>query len=245
MSKTTSASQPLPTLLDRALEQAPHWAEEKILTWDENDFDQNVAPFVISEYWNDSDSVNVFRIVGTKHWNYQGKTWINMLQTGKRMAINLPLHQSNPGYYLDQKHKKPTMSYVTLDGITYYVADDGNHRSTIARFDFHYAARTMLHGVRTTHYSICHPSKALYDVITEWLNQEPQRKARYRIEPRRIGRNREDESGWKQDHYQIVFDVDDHLKQQYLTNMSLDKVSALWEAWKQPTKRGLFSGWRK
>ncbi len=194
-------------LLSRANQDAdaPHWANETIQPWDEHGF-RSMNNFIRRYYWCGNASVNVFRIVGTKHPDYQGKTWLELLNRGKRMHINLRLHKENPGYYLDQEHKTPTMSFVTLNGMDLYVDADGNHRTVIAKFDYHYRSRTMLHGVEVAHYEIDMDLYRIYMAMQEWIEQR-----RY-IDPWRIAPHnkviaREDDAGWKVDIYQPAIEV--------------------------------------
>jgi hypothetical protein len=63
------------------------------------------------------------------------------------MGLNLSLQESNPGYYLDDAVKQPTMYFVAIDDDKLFVNGDGNHRTAIARFMFAESGRTMLHGV--------------------------------------------------------------------------------------------------
>lgn len=134
------------TLLDRVRKTPLHWANDTIRPFDEDLF-REALPFATRRYWCDSTSVNVFRIVGTRHPDYRNMSWGWMIEHGKRMPENLSLHETNPGYYLETGRKIPEMTYLTLDGLDFYVNTDGNHRSTIARFDFHYRGLTTLHGV--------------------------------------------------------------------------------------------------
>lgn len=134
------------TLLEKVRSSLPHWANDTIRPFDE-DLYREALPFATRRYWCDSGSVNVFRIVGTRHPDYRNMSWRWMLENGKRMTENLALHETNSGYYLETVRKTPEMTYLTLDGLDFYVNTDGNHRSTIARFDFHYRGLTTLHGV--------------------------------------------------------------------------------------------------
>ncbi|WP_150113927.1 hypothetical protein [Leptospirillum ferriphilum] len=134
------------TFIEKVLELPPHWANDTIRPFDEELY-REALPFVTRRYWCDSASVNVFRIVGTRHPDYRNMNWGWMIEHGKRMSENLALHGTNPGYYLETGRKLPEMTYITLDDLDFYVNTDGNHRSTIARFDFHYRGLTTLHGV--------------------------------------------------------------------------------------------------
>ena len=132
------------SLLEKVRSSLTHWANDTIRPFDE-DLYREALPFATRRYWCDSGSVNVFRIVGTDHKSYQNKTWGWMIENGQRMSGNLREYEKNPDYYT-QTAKKKDMSYLTLDGLDYFITQ-GNHRSTIARFDFHYRGLTTLHGV--------------------------------------------------------------------------------------------------
>ena len=133
-------------LSERIREMPPHWAGETIRPFDE-DLLREGLPFVLRRYWCASGSVNAFRIVGTRHPDYKNMTWRWMIENGRRIRENLALHETNPGYYLETSRKVPEMTFITTDGLDFYVSTDGNHRSAIARFDFHYRGITTLHGV--------------------------------------------------------------------------------------------------
>jgi len=92
-------------LFDKARKEIPHWANHKIQVWDENKY-RLLEPFVTQDYWTDQGSINVFRVVGTQHWDYQGKTWLEFLETGKRMDINLALHEKKSGLLSRNQSKK-------------------------------------------------------------------------------------------------------------------------------------------
>lgn len=79
--------------------------------------------------------------VGTDHPQYAGMTWLELLERGKRMDINIPLLEKNPGYYTQAEQQHAGMSFVSTDGIHWYVSADGNHRSCLARFLFHLQGR--------------------------------------------------------------------------------------------------------
>ena len=85
------------TLLDKARSSPPHWANDTIRPFDEELY-RDALPFAIRRYWCDSGSVNVFRVVGTRHPDYRNMNWRWMLGNGKRMTENLALHETNPGW---------------------------------------------------------------------------------------------------------------------------------------------------
>ncbi len=192
-------------ILDKAHREPPHWSNDILSTWDDAEF-RRLEPFVNREYWTDQGSVNVFRVIGTQHWDYQGKSWINLLETGKRMDINLGLHAKKPEYYRQQERKKPMMYYLTYDGLSFYVGSDGNHRTCIARFDFHYNGLTMLHGVTVEHHHVDRDYWNLYLKVIEVCKE---RKILATLQPYRESTGREDTAGWKLDHYKTLIQFDE------------------------------------
>jgi hypothetical protein len=198
------------TILDRARRDPPHWSNDKIKAWDENEF-RRLEPFVKMEYWSDQGSINVFRVVGTQHWDYRGKSWINFLETGKRMNINLGLHAKKPEYYVKTERKRPMMYYVTLDGLSFYVSSDGNHRTGIARFDFHYRGLTMLHGVSINHYHVDWEFVRLCQQLTDACREQA---IPATLQAFKESLQREDTAGWKLDHYRTLVKFDDMRKKE-------------------------------
>ena len=184
-------------LLGRVRREPPAWAGEIIEAWDEEGF-RRIEPFTSARYWCENASLNVFQIVGTRHPDYQGRSWRWLLENGKRMHLNLPLHATNPGYYLDQAHKMPTMSFLSLDGQRWFVDDDGNHRSCIARFDFHYRGRAMLHGLEVEDRRIDHDLVRLHEALCDRIRE---RRLAWRVEPVNRTVRREDGPGWMRETY--------------------------------------------
>lgn len=86
-------------LFIRSISNPPHWANDKILDWAELNA-ENAMKFLRKHYWADKASINVFRVVGSKYQEYVGKTWLELLYSGKRMAHNLPYQERNPNYYI-------------------------------------------------------------------------------------------------------------------------------------------------
>lgn len=199
-----------PAILARARRETPHWAGERIGAWDDNAL-RRVEPFVHLDYWTDQASVNVFRVVGTQHFDYQGKTWLDFLEGGKRMDLNLSLHAKRPDYYRSTERKRPLMHYVTLDGLSFYVGADGNHRTCIARFDFHYSGLTQLHGVTVNHH---HVDWAFYECYRKLLEVCRERKIPATLTPFKEGIRREDTAGWKLDRYRTLIRFDERFGEQ-------------------------------
>ena len=200
------------TLLDRIRDMPPHWAGETIRPFDEDLF-RDSRPFVRRHYWCDSGSVNVFRIIGTIHASYQNKTWDWMIKNGKKISSNLREYGENPDYYL-QTTKKGDISFVTWDGLDYYIWQ-GNHRSAIARFDFHYRGITTLHGV------------SIEDVRIDWDLFEGYRKISRLIRENRLPLlaapvseklSREDTAGWMLETFDVRIRIEDAKSETFLDN---------------------------
>lgn len=184
-------------LLQRALSETPSWASDKIIGLDESWLREQQS-FVSRHYWIAEGDINVFRVVGTRHPDYVGLSWLEFLEQGKRMSLNHGLWQTNPGYYTETARKEPEMSYISFNGQDWYVDGDGNHRTCIARFDFHWNRRTQLRGVGLTDLHFDDEFKTQFE------------RARQRLVVRRIDsilrhesqlNRREDTAGWKLDHY--------------------------------------------
>ncbi len=185
-----------PDLLARVAHEPPPWAHTPLLAWDEQRFER-LKPFVRQKYWTDRGSLNVFRVIGTQHPAYQGLTWQTFLQQGVRMQHNLALYRQNPGYYTDTGPKRPAMYYLTLDGgLSYYVAEDGNHRTAIARFDCWYRQDLMLHGLTITDYRIDWLLVWRHAQLQAWLAADLRRRQTHRMEPVTTRVAREDGPGW-------------------------------------------------
>ncbi|MCD3648505.1 hypothetical protein KX392_26555, partial [Escherichia coli] len=121
---------------ERIQANAPAWAHEQLVAWDTAEF-AAMSDFITEHYWTGQGSINVYRIVGTDHPQYAGMSWLELLERGKRMDINIPLLEKNPGYYTQAEQQHAGMGFVSTDGIHWYVSADGNHRSCLARFLFH------------------------------------------------------------------------------------------------------------
>ena len=193
-------------LRDRARATPPHWAHDPIDAWDDQAFgyQQNFATGV---YWSDQASVNVHRVIGTQHPDYQGRTWLDFLNGGKRMGENLPLHATNRPYYLDTVRKAPMMYYVTLDGLHYYVEADGNHRTCIAKFDYHFHGLSTLHGVTVTQYDIDQEFYRRYLALKALCRE---RRLPYQFAGQRTPLRRNDTAGWKLDRFEVSLVVENN-----------------------------------
>lgn len=185
-------------LRERARQNQPSWAEDIMQPWDDHGFSEKEG-FITSHYWTGQGSVNVFNVVGTIHPDYQRKSWINLLENGKRMNQNLPLLESNPSYYHDTVIKQPNMYFKTVDGTNFFIGDDGNHRTCIARFYFYEQGMTQLHGVNINHYQI---DEVFYSVYQSLLAEIERLKLRVYLKPKKTLTRRDDTAGWKTDYFQ-------------------------------------------
>lgn len=180
----------------------PQWANDPLLAWDATAF-AAMSDFITEHYWTGQGSINVFRIVGTDHPQYAGMTWLELLERGNRMDINIPLLEKNPGYYTQAEQQHARMSFVSTDGVDWYVSADGNHRSCLARFLFHLQGeeRTQLHNVAQ---SIYHTDRAFWSACREIhnLTDALSRHGVYiRLQTRRQCVAREDLACWKVDRF--------------------------------------------
>ncbi|MCG0237687.1 hypothetical protein L4535_32945, partial [Pseudomonas aeruginosa] len=70
------------------------------------------------------------------------------------MQRNLQALLDNPSYYLQPTERRPAIHYNTLDGLSFYVGSDGNHRTCIARFFLAEQQKSQLHDVTLNHYQV-------------------------------------------------------------------------------------------
>jgi len=185
-------------------ENPPAWGQEKLLRWDETPFER-ARHFITHHYWTSQGSINIFRVNGTDHPQYGNMTWMQLLERGKRMDINIPLLQKNPGYYTEPQIKREDMRFVSLDGINWYVSADGNHRTCLARFYFHHegSGLTQLHEVSLSHYVI---DRAFYSACQEISALIPALSAagwRLSLDIRNTALTRDDSPGWKLDTFRV------------------------------------------
>lgn len=176
----------------------PSFADKKIGKWG-NDIVFTISSFMKEHYWNSHASVNIFRVVGTKHPDYAGMTWGEFIKLGKRMHLNIPLHTSNPGYYYETEKKDPKMFFLSLDGGDLYIGDDGNHRTAIAMFEFYYKGVNTIHGVNLDEYKVDWKLKQQYEELIEVVAHK---KLPYVIKPYQKCISREDTAGWKVDRFE-------------------------------------------
>lgn len=204
-------------LVESIRDATPEILGREIRKWDSQSF-MELQPFVRQHYWHGNASINVFRVVGTKHPDYAGMSWLELLEKGKRMPINLRLHKENPGYYADVQNKQPTMYYLSLDGGELYVGADGNHRTCIAKADFFLTGRNVLHGVTVDDYRIDWKLKSLHDEIRKLVVDE---KLPFTVEVRTEAVSRDDSHGWMLERYKPRIKViETNSREEYLLDSS-------------------------
>ncbi|WP_240351957.1 hypothetical protein [Pectobacterium brasiliense] len=205
MNDMTDCNEKNTPFFDRVRKNTPRWAHDIIQRWDDITF-RLASDFITHHYWTSQGSINVFRIVGTDHPQYAGMTWLDFLDRGKRMDINIPLIEKNPIYYTDPECLHAGMNFISLDGIHWYVGSDGNHRSCLARFHYHLedVGRTQLHHVSLSLFRIdwvfFHAWRKLHAFLPVLLAQGYQGQ----LEVNRTTIEREDSPGWKMDRFQAV-----------------------------------------
>jgi hypothetical protein len=180
-------------------ENPPAWAEDKLEAFKYRDIDN----FVTSMYWSDSESIKIQDIVGTVHPDYAGRSWLYLLNNGKRMeSVNLPLLAENPVYYYEKALKKPTMEYIKIEGNKIFIIE-GNHRSCIAKFLSNYQDLTglrELHGVSLKAYNIDILFKGYFDVLGMLLRKTGKY---YSLSVEKTALSRDDAPGWYKEYYDL------------------------------------------
>ncbi|MEQ1601327.1 MAG: hypothetical protein ABL885_06115 [Methylophilaceae bacterium] len=208
--KGESESGALGSILEWAGNNPPQWDKYKLAAWDIDQLEK-VMPFVESHYWSDRESVNVFNVIGTVHPDYIGLSWREFLHQGKRMPVNQDLLQSNPIYYSETQVKQPSMLYISLDGKSWYINGDGNHRTCLARFHFarmNALGRTseaLVHGVTVDDYRVNWRLFDAYQNLQASLLKSKRNHGQIAIKRENFARR--DGPGWKLDSYrtQLIF----------------------------------------
>ena len=212
---------------------SPEILTQPLLKW--NAAETEPYLFVKEKFWQDSASVNVFRVVGTQHPDYTGMSWIEFLEKGKRMGINLSLFRENPDYYLRTEKKVPGMYYQSIDGGVLYVGGDGNHRTAIAKAFFYLTGQTTLHGVTVTDYRIDGEMKAAFEEIKETIKI---RKLPIGVEFVSKAVSRDDSGGWMLERYENIIKTTEYRSGRDVVLSSASAVKEYLETLKR--KSGIF-----
>jgi len=214
----------------------PALLNERIKKWD-GFLSHKLLPFVSERYWHGNASINVFRVVGTEHPDYSGLSWVEFLEKGKRMGLNLGLYKENPHYYYDAKKKEPPMYYRSLDGGDLYIGEDGNHRTCIAKADFYLKGLSTLHGVVHNDYRIKWELKRVFDELSEVVEA---RGVALRIEPGSEIIAREDSGEWMREIFENFLIVRD-LKKGTTTRLNGEEAERFLE--RTLKRRGFWRLW--
>lgn len=157
-------------LLSKIKSINPEILLKRIIKWDEVEF-RRLGPFFSEHYWHGNASINPFRVVGTQHPDYTGMNWIEFLEKGKRMNINLKLLELNPIYYYEAKKKDPTMYFLSIDGGDLYIGEDGNHRTCISKALFYLDGSSILHGVVLNDYRVNWEFKKAFEELKDFIEK--------------------------------------------------------------------------
>ncbi len=220
------------------LEEPPPFAGTILKAWSEAEF-RDIEPYVVEEQRLENASVNVFRVVGTRHPDYAGKSWLDLLMHGRRMMANLPLFRDNPGYYLETGSKSPYMHYQSIDGGDVYIGDEGNHRTCIARFFYFTRGLTTIHGITLDDYRVDRVFKEACDRLKR-IAAEKNRPIHLTVEKTLI--DRQDAAGWRLDRFALLARVED-LRCHETYRLDKDGLYQLMETFGKPWwRRRLWQG---
>lgn len=224
---TRPLSSPVTTLLQRTQQALPYWACNPIKTWDHGNFAM-VAGFATQRVQNRMASINVHGIVGTLQDTYPHRSWLSLLHQGEKMPHNLALHASHHVYYLRPQTKKPVMDFVSVNQLEFYVANEGMHRSCIAKFDFHHDRTCMLHGVELTQYTIDWEFYRRYRAINALILD---RRLPYRVMvmPQQI--RHEETADWRHDTYAPLVLLT-HIRRKHVMRVDRGQLGVLLGRWK-------------
>jgi len=195
-----------------------------------NEFLRNVEDFIAKKRLELNSSVDIDEVVGTDHLKYIGYTYLEMLDFGLKMDINIPLFLQNPEYYYDKNRKNPAIYYACFnlpggDKIA-FVDGDGNHRTAIAKVIRAYdKSYTTIYGVVKTTYYID------YEMMNKFLYlKEETEKSGYTLQINKIEASvKEDKNGeWIEWKYKHTFELYGKGKSEEYSSLSeIDLISLM------------------
>jgi len=191
------------TLLDKVVRDLPAPMTEVIEPFDQRVFELE-RKFCIEERWSDNATVNVFKVEGMRLSDYIGLSWLEFLQDGGRMDLNLRLFAENPVYYQEKRKKEPTMHYIRWNN-RLYVYGDGNHRTCIARAYLHFLGIRELHGIDLTEYQVNYRALKTYENLVKGI--EEKRLHHVEVKPVRKLVAREDGPGWHNEKFKLGLEI--------------------------------------
>ena len=182
--------------------------EKKISSY--NELYGQVKDFIISKRIEFQGAVDIDDIVGTDHFKYVGLSYLEMIEKGIKMDINIPLLIENPIYYFENKPREPNILYATFNFSNAkkisFVEEHGNHRTTLAKviraLDRSYKT---IYNVKNTIYQVDYKSMEKFFKLRDEL-----KKYGYYLEVRKKENGlSEDISGkWIEWRYKLVFLVE-------------------------------------
>ena len=162
--------------------------------------------FAVYHYWSYCESVNVFLVVGTDYSKFQGMSWIDLLNTDKKMQANLRLLMSNPDYYFSTDKKIPDIYFVKIDD-EIYVSEDGNLRTAIAKVLFYFTGNSVLHGIDYNEFRFDHEMFNLFEELKILIAE---RRLPMEVIPVKKTVKRDDTPGWMKEYYENAFKIKDY-----------------------------------
>lgn len=123
------------------------FASETVKSW--QDQKNEIEGFVIDKVCHENAQIDVNDVVGSNHAGYIGNPWSYLILSGHKSQSNLTELCSDPEYYLSSD-LKDDLNFKKVNG-DIYIIGDGNNRTTIAKFFFHFnkdkVEQSLLKGV--------------------------------------------------------------------------------------------------
>lgn len=172
-------------LLQMVEKDKPRFADDPLIYLDPNE-QRFIDMFTETYSESDHQSVNVQEVTGTTRPDYGDKTWLYLLNNGKRIKDNLKMFEDNPAYYAEDKRKNPPIVFIMLerstdlwsDFLSYRFNSDiyqkkifmehGNERTCITRFASYYSGSTFMKGAQIKKYVINVRLMAFYEYMNRW-----------------------------------------------------------------------------
>jgi len=195
-----------------------------------------IEKFALYHYWSYSESVNVFLVVGTDHSEFHGMSWIDLLNTDKKMQANLSLLMSNPDYYFSTDKKIPDIHFVKIDD-EIYVSEDGNLRTAIAKVLFYFKNNSVLHGIDYNEFRFDHE---MFNLFEELKTLIAERRLPMEVIPVKKTVKRDDTPGWMKEYYEIFLKIKDY-KTKTETLLNKEQAKEYLDKLKRKSKK--FSFW--
>jgi len=130
----------------------------------------------VTEREEKNQKLAIDSIVGTEHRDYHMKPWIWMIAFGKRMNFALQDYKKNPQYYFlkeRQRRVSENLHYSTVNGKDFYISDDGNHRTAIAKFVLWQAKEKYLYDVDVKYHNINYDFYDAYQELKSFCKNTP------------------------------------------------------------------------